>query len=64
MKIIKIPKWSIVKCSCGAEFEIEKDDISIETYNMGNLDGTRKIIFTWYINCPFCGEQHNLKMGE
>ena len=61
MKIIKIPQWSIIKCECGCEYEIDKEDVSIETMTCENLDGTRKIIMTWYVSCPFCNKRVDLK---
>lgn len=65
MEIIKIPKWSIIKCSCGAEFKIDKDDVVINTLEHYSEEYSGfTIIRKPYIECPFCGEQHNLKMGE
>ena len=65
MEIIKIPKWSIIKCSCGAEFKIDKDDVVINTLERYSMEESGFITYRkLYIECPFCGEKHSLKMGE
>ena len=61
MKIIKIPQWSIIKCECGCEYEIDKDDISIESFETNSLDGTRLMVFNWFVECPYCSKRVDIK---
>ena len=59
MKILKLPKFEIIRCNCGCIFEIENES-DIENTEIDCMFAD-KYKYAYTI-CPFCGRKHDVEI--
>lgn len=59
MKILKLPFDTTIKCDCGCEFEFGLEDVK-ERKGHFSYASPNSIVTEKYVQCPICGEYHEL----
>lgn len=62
MRVIKIPKFEKIKCSCGCIYEVDEYD-DIEIIKEKDIFG-KILILEECARCPFCDKLNELKRIE